>query len=889
MKTQLRLLIVEDSSPDAEIVLGELSRFGYQPDWRRAETEAEFVAFLQSRPDAILAKCGLPQFSVFRALQLLQERSLDIPLIALSEPADEAAALECLRKGAADYLLKDRLARLGPALGAALAVKKLRDSLRVELASRQRHAEEALQKANEDLERKVQQRTAELQQANQQLSIALQEREQAQEEFRQRFSQLQAVYQLTDALRRAAAIEEICEAALNGMGRTLARGGPTGTAIFLFDSDGILRLKSWRELSDFSLRKMNLKKTPIGGKSYLKKSDNACVSNNLCRAVEEYFRLGDSENNWHPLLISNVEEELSREPLRSVLLQQGIRSVGFIPLIFQGRQLGKYMLSFSTPHSFSDREVLQAQAIASHIAFALERKQAEASLIESEERFRRIFDEAPIGMSLVASDSRLFKVNRAFCEMLGYTARELARLSFADITHPEDLEKEMPYIRQILRGELDSYRLQKRYIAKNREILWVNLTATVMRDPTGEILYALAMVEDVSDRFRAEEALRSSEEQFRQLAENIRQVFWISSLDNRQLLYVSPAYEEIWGRTCQSLYQQPLSWLEAVCPQDRDALKVLNKSLRRGCASQQEFRIALPDGSIRWIWNRAFPIRNESGEIYRIAGIAEDITDRKHAEAELRKALETEKELNELKSRFVSMVSHEFRNPLTSILMSVKLLDEYGDRASFEKKRSYLQRIKSAAKQMTNLLESVLLVGRVEAGKLAFDPEPIDLEAFCRALVEDMQLSAGHLHVITFVSPDREANPPEQKFPASPTSPVTSFPCLDEKLLWHILSNLLSNAIKYSPQGGTVQLTLSYEREEAVFEIADEGIGIPAEDLPHLFESFHRAANVGKIPGTGLGLAIVKKAVDIHGGKILVRSQVGGGTTFTVKLPLAKK
>ena len=172
---------------------------------------------------------------------------------------------------------------------------------------------------------------------------------------------------------------------------------------------------------------------------------------------------------------------------------------------------------------------------------------------------------------------------------------------------------------------------------------------------------------------------------------------------------------------------------------------------------------------------------------------------------------------------------------------------------------------------MTELLNYVLLLGKAEAGKLEFKPKPLDLEQFCRDLVEEMQLNASSHRII---------------FQAQNQCPTA---CLDEKLLRQILSNLLSNSIKYSPESDEVHFDLIGEGGEAIFRIQDRGIGIPKQEQAQLFDSFHRASNVGNISGTGLGLAIVKKAVDLHGGKIAVDSQVGVGTTFTVTLPLNKQ
>lgn len=262
-------------------------------------------------------------------------------------------------------------------------------------------------------------------------------------------------------------------------------------------------------------------------------------------------------------------------------------------------------------------------------------------------------------------------------------------------------------------------------------------------------------------------------------------------------------------------------------------------------------------------------------EFQEFVYVGRDITSRKRAEEEMRQALAKEKELNELKSRFVSMVSHEFGNPLNTAIVAAELLENYGDQTTEEEKRQYLRHIRSAARQMSQLLKDVLIVGKAEAGKIEFNPAPLDLLEFCENLVEQIKVAEDKKRPINFVY-SGIINWYEEE----------ELPLMDEQLLRHILTNLLSNAIKYSPKGGAVNLMLTCQDNEAIFQVKDEGIGIPPEDLKKLFETFHRARNVGKIPGTGLGLAIVKQSVDIHRGEISVTSEVGVGTTFTVTLPL---
>lgn len=265
------------------------------------------------------------------------------------------------------------------------------------------------------------------------------------------------------------------------------------------------------------------------------------------------------------------------------------------------------------------------------------------------------------------------------------------------------------------------------------------------------------------------------------------------------------------------------------------------------------------------------------------------------AEMVIRGALEQEKENRKIKSNFVSMVSHEFRNPLSNIFTCTELLANYSHQLNETKKSEYINHIQNSVKYLDNLLSDVLLMGKAEIATFQFKPAPIDLENFCQNLVTEIKLSASEHHNIIFaIQSDRSVNACDKHLITEDSSTAQNLqlltktkqlPYLDEKLLRHILTNLLVNAIKYSPQGGTVHFEVFCMQEEVIFRVQDEGIGIPEADQENLFTSFNRGSNVDKIPGNGLGLAIVKNYVDLHGGEISFASKIGLGTTFIVSLP----
>lgn len=255
--------------------------------------------------------------------------------------------------------------------------------------------------------------------------------------------------------------------------------------------------------------------------------------------------------------------------------------------------------------------------------------------------------------------------------------------------------------------------------------------------------------------------------------------------------------------------------------------------------------------------------------------IVQDITERKRLEAEAREkeklaiALEKERELRELKNRFISMMSHELRTPLASIMLSNDLLKLYGDQISHEEKMSYIDNIRQQVELLTDLIKDVSTLSRTDEHNATFMPEEVNIVSYCQKLVGEFNLTHKKTHDIRFTSSHDDL-----------------FIKADLKLMRQVMSNLLSNALKYSPNGGKVQVSIRKEGRFVVITVQDEGIGIPAVDLPHLFEPFHRGENVGTTPGTGLGLAIAKQAVMLHNGTIEAHSQPNKGTIMTVRLPI---
>ncbi len=320
---------------------------------------------------------------------------------------------------------------------------------------------------------------------------------------------------------------------------------------------------------------------------------------------------------------------------------------------------------------------------------------------------------------------------------------------------------------------------------------------------------------------------------------------------------------------------------------------VLDRALVGQESGGFEFPLHTRDGRRVTILFNATTRRDAAGNIVGAWGVGQDVTElsayretleqridertreltesldrERRLSNELRESLEREKQLGHLKSRFVSMASHEFRTPLTAILGASDVLKCYGDQLSPEEKGLRLDKIQQQVNHMTSLLEDILTVGKADASQLDFDPVPLEVEQFCQELVEETRRSARPAHPILLSFTGSRTNVP-----------------MDPKLLRNILSNLLSNATKYSPEDKPIKFDVASENGTTVFRIRDFGIGVPEQDLDRVFEPFHRGANATTISGTGLGLAIVKRAVERHGGHISIESKLNHGTAFTVTIP----
>jgi PAS domain S-box-containing protein len=366
---------------------------------------------------------------------------------------------------------------------------------------------------------------------------------------------------------------------------------------------------------------------------------------------------------------------------------------------------------------------------------------------------------------------------------------------------------------------------------------------------------------------QTQSALRDSEERFRQLTDNIEDVFWMFSVPERALEYVSPAYATIWGRDPASLEGAPGSWLEAVHMDDRAHVARLWEALRTEPHYEAEFRVMLPDGSQRWVRDRLFPVRDARDEVYRVARVTSDISRRKEMEALLRAA-----DVN--KNEFLATLAHELRNPLSPIRNAAALLGATGAGAA-ERQARAREVITRQVDHLAHLVDDLLDVARISEGKIVLRHEEVDMKGvIAQALETAGPLIAAREHSLEVVEPSQQV-----------------WVMGDPVRLAQSMGNLLHNAAKFTPKGGHIRVTVELDGEHVRISVRDDGIGIAEDNLVRIFGMFAQAAvPPDRAPeGLGIGLSLVSRLLEMHGGRLSATSPgIGLGSTFTVELPVLR-
>jgi len=581
-----------------------------------------------------------------------------------------------------------------------------------------------------------------------------------------------------------------------------------------------------------------------------------------------------------------VADRVWRHPATSGLAENylkpfGISSMLDAPVWVCGEVVGVLCHEHTgQARDWSAEEIDFVSALASMVSLALEessRRRSEHLLRESEEKFRALFEGTSQAVVL-HDENGIFEANLSWLQLLGYSSLEdvigkhPAEVSAA--IQPGGERAEVLAAKHIADARTKgSARFEWMVLHRDGTEIPIEVFLTPIQLCGRQLFQAVCI--DITVRKRAEEKLRRSEAQLRKTEARFSTAFRgspvniaILRLSDKKFVEANDAFVRWLGLSRDQILGHDSEELGMWVNLD-DRARFLADLERDGSLREVECQLRSRRGIVHTIVQSADII--EINREPHILAIGLDITQRKQVEAEMLKTLAREKELGQLRSNFVSMVSHEFRTPLGIIQSSAEILEDYLDQLEPAERKDHLQSIRKNTRRMAELMEEALLIGSLDAGKMEFKAVSLDLGTFLRRLVDEV-LSAT----------DRRC-PIELSLAEIPAEFKA-----DERLLQHIFTNLLTNAVKYSDIGRVVRFELGRDEREIVCDIRDQGIGIPDADREWLFNAFHRGHNVSDRPGTGLGLVIVKRCVDLLGGSIKVESKLGEGTIMTVRLPISR-
>lgn len=503
----------------------------------------------------------------------------------------------------------------------------------------------------------------------------------------------------------------------------------------------------------------------------------------------------------------------------------------------------------------------------------------------------KIFQDAPIGIVITGLDYKFIRANKCICDWLGYSESELQNRTFAEITHKDDLEASVDVAQKLVDNKILSTNVDKRYVRKDGSIMWASITVTAIKDNDDKPCGFLGFVQNISERVACEREHGQNEELLNQLADNIDEVIWIADAKTQKTLYVSPAYETIWRASRQSLYDNTDSYLSALHPDDRQIMVdgISQAIEKNGGRFTIEYRLQHEDGSIRWLVSRGFPILDRAGNLARLCGITEDITERKEAEAQIarlnqnlqerlleladaNKKLEslTERALvaAKVKSEFVTNISHEIRTPLSAAIgMTELLLDTELNEEQLVLARSMY----GSSQALLAIINDLLDFSKLEAGHIKIESVDMNVAAIAAECADMLAAKAREKQLLltTFIDPQ-----------------IPKIIKGDPHRLRQVLLNLVDNAVKFTHQGQiNIDVKIVARKNDGLtlnFSVKDTGIGLNEEVRHHIFKPFVQAdgSTTRKYGGTGLGLSISKRLVELMGGELSCDSTEGVGSRF---------
>ncbi|MGQ0545241.1 MAG: PAS domain S-box protein [Betaproteobacteria bacterium] len=510
------------------------------------------------------------------------------------------------------------------------------------------------------------------------------------------------------------------------------------------------------------------------------------------------------------------------------------------------------------------REESDWYGVVSTLSEVTAEKSAALHLRESEARYRRTFELAAAGIAHIAMDRKFIRVNRRLCEILGYPEAELLGKTGRELSHPDDLDVINSQRPALYAGEIDAVRVEKRYIRKDRSVVWVSFSMSVERDAAGRPTHEIAVFLDITAQREAQARVRESEELYRQTFQLAASGIAHVGLDGR-FLKVNRSLCDILGYTEGDLVGRSVK--EVSHPEDKDLTDAQRARVHEGELDSVRFekRYLRKDGRVVWVELAVALARDPHGHPQYEIAMFDDITERKSAEGALAAAHEELKRSNSELEQFAYVASHDLQEPLRMVSSYTQLvMKRYGERLDGDA-REFMNYVVDGASRMKQLIEDLLAYSRV--GTKGKDFKPVAVESALKRAVTNLRAAI-------------EESGAEIAHDPLPTLNA------DEVQLAQLFQNLMGNALKFrGPEKAKIRIKAEEKPSEWRFSVVDNGIGIEPQYFERIFMLFQRLHTKGDYPGTGIGLAICKKVVERHGGRIWVESGPGKGSSFIFTLP----
>ena len=579
------------------------------------------------------------------------------------------------------------------------------------------------------------------------------------------------------------------------------------------------------------------------------------------------------EQTYHSDLFSPIFEEdaiIVRKAIDKLIKQKTENPVSFE--FRRQHKNGEWLWFLSKAVIFKRNDNGEVKEILSSSLEITERKQIEIALSASELKYKVQIEQAADAIFFGNPEGIFIDVNQQAVELTAYSREELIGMSMSHLFPKEQLEQK-PLDYDAVRSGLTVLN-ERNLKRKDGKIIPIEMNTKMLSDGTYQAIF-----HDITDLKATEIKIRENESKLNE-AQRIAKMgsfsfdFVTNTLDYSENIFDILNLSKPKGEVILS----QRSILKNIHPEDIHSLSIFRKSqiIQKKNQFKYEFRVIDSNGNTKYVEMASQLYYNIDGKLIKQISTIVDVSERKLTEIQIRKAFESERELNKMKTNFVSMVSHEFRNPLAAISSSNELLNLYLNKINLDetqkrKSQNQISKINNEIKRLSLLIENVLTINKEESGKLKFNPEFVILNEFIPKSLEEIQQN---------IFDEREV---EFKYFGIPMSIK-----IDKNLFHYILNNLVSNAFKFSIGKPAPQLLLIFTETMIHLEMKDFGIGIPLEDQKYLFSTFYRAKNATLVQGSGLGLVLIKHFVELHNGKIQIQSEVDKGTTFTITLPIEK-